>query len=82
MLHILIDRGREYCGKVENQDYELYLVINDIEHTKTKVKHPPKWYLQTLPQDDFTGYQLALRKTIYMNLATLQADLDEWVNVL
>ncbi|MDW0777830.1 DDE-type integrase/transposase/recombinase, partial [Mannheimia haemolytica] len=40
MLRILTDRGSEYCGKVENHDYELYLAINDIEHTKTKVKHP------------------------------------------
>ena len=27
-------------NKVENHDYELYLTINDIEHTKTQVKHP------------------------------------------
>ena len=40
MLRILTDRGSECCGKVENHDYELYLAINDIEHTKTKVKHP------------------------------------------
>ncbi|WP_409041619.1 hypothetical protein [Mannheimia haemolytica] len=40
MLRILTDRGSEYCGKVENHDYELYLAINDIEHSKTKVKHP------------------------------------------
>lgn len=40
MLRILTDRGSEYCGKVENHDYELYLAMNDIEHTKTKVKHP------------------------------------------
>ncbi|HAZ3475065.1 TPA: hypothetical protein J1Y50_004302 [Escherichia coli] len=26
----------EYCGKVEQYDYQLYLAINDIEHTKTK----------------------------------------------
>ncbi|EPZ98688.1 integrase core domain protein [Glaesserella parasuis MN-H] len=40
MLRILTDRYSEYCGKVENLDYELYLARNDIEHTKTKVKHP------------------------------------------
>lgn len=46
MLRILTDRDSEYCGKVENHDYELYLAINDIEHTKTKVKHPQtEWYL-------------------------------------
>lgn len=25
-----------YCGKVELHDYQLYLAINDIDHTKTK----------------------------------------------
>lgn len=40
MLRILTDRGTEYCGKVEKHDYQLYLAVNDIEHTKTKVKSP------------------------------------------
>jgi len=40
MLRILTDRGTEYCGKAESHDYQLYLAINDIEHTKTKAKSP------------------------------------------
>lgn len=40
MLRILTDRGTEYCGKVEQHDYQLYLAINDIEHTKTKAMSP------------------------------------------
>ncbi len=40
MLRILTDRGTEYCGKVEQHDYQLYLAINDIDHTKTKARHP------------------------------------------
>jgi transposase len=36
LLRILTDRGTEYCGKAETHDYQLYLAINDIEHTKTK----------------------------------------------
>ncbi len=36
MLRMLTDRGTEYCGKVEQHDYELYLALNEIEHTKTK----------------------------------------------
>jgi len=35
MLRILTDRGTEFCGKVESHDYQLYLAINDIDHTKT-----------------------------------------------
>lgn len=40
VIPILTDRGTEYCGKAETHDYQLYLAINDIEHTKTKVRHP------------------------------------------
>ena len=36
MIRILTDRGTEYCGKPESHDYQLYLALNDIEHTKTK----------------------------------------------
>ena len=78
---ILTDRGSEYCGKVENHDYELYLAINDIEHTKTKVKYPQmngicERFHKTILQE---FYQVAFRKKIYTDLATLQADLDEWL---
>ena len=34
MLRILTDRGTEYCGRVDHHDYQLYLAINDIDHTK------------------------------------------------
>ena len=40
VLRILTDRGTEYCGKAEQHDYQLYLAINDIEHTKTKARSP------------------------------------------
>ena len=40
MLRILTDRGTECCGKVEHHDYQLYLAINDIDHTKTKAMSP------------------------------------------
>lgn len=40
MLGILIGRGTEYCGCVEQHDYQLYLAINDIDHMKTKAMSP------------------------------------------
>jgi hypothetical protein len=40
LLRILTDRGTEYCGKAEQHDYELFLAINEIDHTKTKARHP------------------------------------------
>jgi transposase InsO family protein len=40
LLRILTDRGTEYCGKAEYHEYELYLRIENVEHSKTKVKSP------------------------------------------
>lgn len=40
VLRILKDRGIEYCGKADHHDYQLYLAVNNIDHTKTKVKAP------------------------------------------
>lgn len=36
----LTDRGTEYCGKAESYDDQLYLSVNDIEHTKTNANRP------------------------------------------
>jgi len=37
---ILTDRGTEYCGAHDRHEYELYLAVEDIDHTRTKVKSP------------------------------------------
>ncbi len=42
MLRILTDRDTEYCGRVDHHDNQLYLAINDINYTKTKVMSPQK----------------------------------------
>jgi len=53
MLRILTDRGTEYCGRADQHDYQLYIALNDIEHTKTKVKSPQtNGICDTLSQDD------------------------------
>jgi transposase InsO family protein len=38
LLRILTDRGTEYCGNRERHEYQLYLAIEDIDHSKTKAK--------------------------------------------
>ena len=81
LLRILTDRGTEYCGKAETHDYQLYLAINDIEHTKTKAKSPQtngicERFHKTILQE---FYQVTFRKKIYRDIETLQADLDEWL---
>lgn len=82
MLRILTDRGTEYCGRAEQHDYQLYLALNDIEHTKTKVRSPQtngicERFHKTILQE---FYQVTLRKNIYTGLESLQKDLDEWIN--
>jgi transposase InsO family protein len=37
---VLIDRGTEYSGKVESHAYELYLALEDIDHSRTKAYSP------------------------------------------
>jgi len=81
MLRILTDRGTEFCGKVEQHDYQLYLAMNDIEHTKTKAASPQtngicERFHKTILQE---FYQVAFRKKIYRSVEELQADLDEWI---
>ena len=36
LLCILTDRDAEYCGKPENHAYQLYLGIEDVDHSRTK----------------------------------------------
>lgn len=81
ILRMLTDRGTEYCGKVEQHDYQLYLAINDIEHTKTKARSPKtngicERFHKTILQE---FYQVVFRKKIYETLDELQKDLDDWL---
>lgn len=81
LLRILTDRGTEYCGAREQHEYELYLAIEDIDHTKTKAKSPQtngicERFHRTM-QDEF--YAIAFRKKIFSSLEELQTDLDKWI---
>jgi len=40
LLRVLTDRGTEYCGKREDHEYQLYLTLEDIDHSKTKARSP------------------------------------------
>lgn len=81
VIRILTDRGTEYCGKPENHDYQLYLALNDIEHSKTKANHPQtngicERFHKTILQE---FYQVAFRRKIYQSIEELQHDLDDWM---
>ena len=81
LLRVLTDRGTEYCGKKDHHEYQLYLAVEDIDHTKTKTKSPQtngicERFHKTILEE---FYQIAFRKKIYQTLEELQADLDEWL---
>ena len=40
LLRVLNDRGTEYCGRDDRHPYQIFLGLNEIDHTRTKVKHP------------------------------------------
>src|SRR5262249_19708426 len=40
LSRVLTDRGTEYCGSPDRHEYELYLAVENIDHTRTKVKSP------------------------------------------
>lgn len=81
VLRMLTDRGTEFNGRPENHEYELYLQLEDIEHSKTKVRHPQSngicERLHRTMQDEF--YAVCFRTKLYQDLQSLQQDLDQWM---
>ncbi|MEM4721462.1 MAG: IS481 family transposase, partial [Candidatus Methanomethylicaceae archaeon] len=81
LLRILTDRGSEYCGNPEYHEYELYLQVEGIEHTKTKTKSPQTNGIcerfQRTVLDEF--YRVAFRTKVYRSIDELQEDLDLWL---
>lgn len=81
LLRILTDRGTEYCGNRERHEYQLYLAIEDIDHSKTRARSPQtngicERFHKTI-QDEF--YAVAFRKKIYNSLEEIQEDVDKWI---
>src|SRR6478752_2606480 len=81
LLRILTDRGTEYCGQREHHEYQLYLAVENIDHSRTRAKSPQtngicERFHRTM-QDEF--YSVAFRKKLYSSLEQLQTDLDIWL---
>jgi transposase InsO family protein len=81
LLRVLTDRGTEYCGNPERHEFELYLAVEDVDHSRTKTKSPQtngiveRFHKTVL--NEF--YRVAFRRKIYRSIAELQEDLDAWV---
>jgi len=81
LLRILTDRGTEYCGKVESHAYQLYLAVENIDHSRTKANHPQtngicERFHKTVKNEFF---DIAFRKKLYRSVEGLQTDLDHWL---
>ena len=78
---MLTDNGVELCGRQDIHPYELFLHLNDIEHTRTRVRRPQtngavERLHQTI-QNEF--YQVAFRKKLYHTPEEIQADLEAFM---
>ena len=81
LQRVLSDRGTEYCGNPERHEYELYLAIENINHSRTKTKSPQtngicERFNKTILNE---FYRVAFRKKLYGSIEELQADLDRWM---
>lgn len=81
LLRILTDRGTEYCGNREHHEFQLYMALENIDHTKTKARSPQtngicERFHKTMLQE---FYQVAFRKKLYESIEQLQDDVDEWL---
>jgi transposase InsO family protein len=81
LQRILTDRGTEYCGSHDRHEYELYLAVENIDHSRTKAKSPQtngivERFHKTM-LDEF--YRVAFREKVYETIAELQTDLDAWI---
>jgi transposase InsO family protein len=77
---VLTDRGTEYCGAAERHEYELNLALENIDHTRTKVKSPqPNGIVERFHKTVLNEfYRVAFRRKTYRGLEELESDLDDW----
>ena len=81
MNRILTDRGTEYCGKPDHHSYQLYLGIENIDHSRTKAYSPQtngicERFHKTMQEE---CYHILFRKKLYTRLDDLQNDVDQWL---
>ena len=79
LSRVLTDRGTEYCGNPEHHEYELYLAVEDIDHSRTKTKSPQTngivERLHKTMLNEF--YRIAFRKKLYTSIGELPTNGSE-----
>jgi hypothetical protein len=78
---IILTEAQVAALEKKTHDYQLYLALNDIDHTTTKAKSPQtngicERFHKTILQE---FYQVTFRKKLYTEPESLQVDLDEWL---
>jgi len=78
---VLIDNGRKFCGREDQQPYELFLQLEGIEHKRTKVRRPQSNGIverlhRTLLDEHF---RVEGRKTWFETIEEMQVALDAWL---
>jgi transposase InsO family protein len=81
VMRVITDRGTEFRGTPDKHPYELYLQLNEIEHTKTKARSPQsngicERFHRTILNE---FYRVIFRKKIYSDLEVLQTNPDEHI---
>ena len=81
LLRVLTDRGTEYCGRIDEHAYQLFLAVENIDHSKTKARSPQtngicERFHKTMKHE---FYDVAFRKKLYHSIEELQADVDKWL---
>lgn len=78
---VLSDNGREFCGRKDKHPYELFLLLEEIEHRTTKVRRPQsngfvERMHRTLLDEHF---RVMGRKKFYEAVEEMQKDLDTFL---
>ena len=74
--------AQSFRGRPDKHDYQLFLAINEIDHTKTKGQTPAnkrhrERFHKTILQE---FYQVTFRRKLNEAIDQLQADLDLWLH--
>jgi len=81
LLRILTDRGTEYCGRIDEHAYQLFIGVENIDHSKTKARSPQtngicERFHKTMKHE---FYDVVFRKKLYHSIEELQHDVDQWL---
>lgn len=82
MRRILTESDAEFLGRLEDNEYQLYLAVNGIQHTKVKTaSREISCACERLHQKiQLELHDVALRRNVYQSLERLQVDLDSWLH--